>query len=418
LRLFIDATTCGAGASVRVFGMSLVERVVRGAREVGLAFDRVIVAVAAGSPAPALPASLASLARIEVEECAGGAVERLDALLREGEPVLAVPGDLVADSRIFAQLAEQASSRVFSADGEGGGARAQVAWLAAGTRVSGTSLEAAFDALLARGDATPLLARDFRGYIAMLRRDLAPYLIRVRGARDRERVERFLFWSNYKGSTDFMTRYVYPPFVWAMVRPLARLRVHPNWVTFVDIVATFAAVPFFLWGDWVAGLALAYLMSVLDSVDGKLARVTFTSSKLGEVMDHGLDIVHPPVWYLAWGSALAKASAAGAPWQASLWMLGFYVVDRIVAGIFKARHGKSIHGFTAFDERMRTFISRRNVNLPVFTAALALDALRGDASLAVARGCFLAIVAWQAACLAFHVDRLLRFWSPRGGEAG
>ncbi|MCB1006956.1 MAG: CDP-alcohol phosphatidyltransferase family protein, partial [Acidimicrobiales bacterium] len=129
------------------------------------------------------------------------------------------------------------------------------------------------------------------------------------------RVERFLFWSNYKGSTDFMTRYVYPPFVWVMVRPLARLRVHPNWVTAVDILATFAAVPFFMAGAWVPGLALAYLMSVLDSVDGKLARVTFTSSKLGEVLDHGLDIVHPPVWYLAWGWALGGASTSSLPWR-------------------------------------------------------------------------------------------------------
>jgi len=39
------------------------------------------------------------------------------------------------------------------------------------------------------------------------------------------KVERFLFWSNYKGSTDFFTKYVYPPLVWLMVPPLARARV-------------------------------------------------------------------------------------------------------------------------------------------------------------------------------------------------
>ena len=71
-------------------------------------------------------------------------------------------------------------------------------------------------------------------------------------------------------------------------------------------------------------------MNANDSVDGKLARVTFTSSKIGEILDHGLDIVHPPIWYMAWGFALGGGSYASAPWLASLWMLGMYVGDRVV----------------------------------------------------------------------------------------
>lgn len=424
MRLFIDATgassrAAGAGA-VRVFGMPLAERHALGALEAGLDVDTVVVAVAHDDAGLALPASLRARVRISIatpgesEDASAAAVAQLAALLADGTgaPVLVAPGDAVADARILAQLAEGSGSRVFAA-GEGAGRR-RLALLQPGVQLRGESIDAALDALVASGDAAVLREDEFRGYIAMLRRDLAPYVVPVRDEGERRRVERFLFWSNYKGSTDFMTRYVYPPFVWLLVRPLARLRVHPNWVTLVDILATFAAVPYFARGEWVAGLALAYLMSVLDSVDGKLARVTFTSSKLGEVMDHGLDIVHPPIWYLAWGHALAQASQAPLAWRASLWMLGLYVVDRIVAGVFKARHGKSIHGYTPFDERMRTFISRRNVNLPFFTLALAADAVRGDATFAAARACFYAIVAWQAVCLAFHVDRLVRFWS-RGG---
>jgi len=271
------------------------------------------------------------------------------------------------------------------------------------------------DALVARRDAVRLEPDEVPGYITMLRRDLPPYLFAVPDDAARRRGERFLFWSNYKGSTDFMTRYVYPPFVWLLVHPLARMRVHPHWVTGVDILATFAAIPFFMEGRWVIGLLLAFLMSVLDSVDGKLARLTFTSSKLGEILDHGLDIVHPPLWYLAWGWALGAYEAASGPFQASLWMFGFYVADRVVTGIFKARHGKSIHGFTPFDERMRTFISRRNVNLPFFTLALVLDALLSEAGWPIATACFYAIVAWQVFCTLFHAQRLVKFW-PEGAR--
>ena len=205
--------------------------------------------------------------------------------------------------------------------------------------------------------------------------------------------------------------HVYPPFVWAMVRPLARWRVHPNWVTALDYVATFAAVPFFLAGNWVPEMVLAYLMSVLDSVDGKLARLTYTSSRFGEILDHGLDIVHPPIWYLAWGYSLGGGDLSSPTFRASLWMFGFYVADRIATGIFKGRTGRSIHGFTPLDEKVRSFISRRNVNLALFTVALLLDwALPG---LRAAEFTFYFIVLWQAACLIWHAERVVQFWNAR-----
>ena len=53
---------------------------------------------------------------------------------------------------------------------------------------------------------------------------------------------------------------------------------------------------------------MAYGMSVLDSVDGKLARLTFTDSRIGNRLDHGLDMVHPPFWYLAWAYGIGGGS--------------------------------------------------------------------------------------------------------------
>jgi hypothetical protein len=91
--------------------------------------------------------------------------------------------------------------------------------------------------------------------------------------------------------------------------------------------------------------------------------------------------------------------------------LGFYIQDRIVTGIFKARHGTSIHDFTPLDERVRTFISRRNVNLILFTAALLLDWIAPGVQAAVAT--FYFIVAWQVVSAAWHFQRLVQFWNAR-----
>src|SRR3546814_5608995 len=66
-----------------------------------------------------------------------------------------------------------------------------------------------------------------------------------------------------------------------------------------------------LWhGNWWPGLLAAWGMTFLDTVDGKLARITLKSSKLGNVFDHGIDLVHPPFWYWAWAAGLQNGPHA------------------------------------------------------------------------------------------------------------
>jgi phosphatidylglycerophosphate synthase len=250
-------------------------------------------------------------------------------------------------------------------------------------------------------DDFPHLAQtDFPGFIRNLRRTLPFYLFTVTGAAERKTVERFLFWSNYKGSTDFFTKYVYPPLVWILVRPLARWGVHPNWVTAISIVLTLAVVPLAAAGHFLAGFLCAYGMSVLDSVDGKLARLTFTDSKLGNILDHGLDLVHPPFWYCAWAYGLTLGSTengggdvSSPVFLASLGMLALYVIDRLILKIYPTRFGRGLHTHAALDGLVRTFISRRNINLPLFTVGYYLGF--GIETIYL-------IVAWQAVTCLYH----------------
>jgi phosphatidylglycerophosphate synthase len=53
-------------------------------------------------------------------------------------------------------------------------------------------------------------------------------------------------------------------------------------------------------GHLLPGLIPAWGMTFLDTVDGKLARTTMTSSRWGNLFDHGVDLLHPPFWWLAW----------------------------------------------------------------------------------------------------------------------
>src|SRR3546814_5059748 len=72
-------------------------------------------------------------------------------------------------------------------------------------------------------------------------------------------------------------------------------------VSLLCIVATIA-----FWTGWFwTGLATGLAFMVLDTVDGKLARCTITSSALGNAWDHGVDLVHPPIWWWAWAVGCA-----------------------------------------------------------------------------------------------------------------
>jgi phosphatidylglycerophosphate synthase len=411
-RVWIDASR--PGCETRVFGLSLLERLLQGLRRAGVEWAEVCVERPDGAPSDLRPELARALPLRWSDPGDAAFAKRVQLALEaaEGEPLLLLSADAVVDARLLETFGRLAGSRVFhspSAPEAAALVRLEGPLPAAAT--TSPDLPSLARSLVETGVAPALAADEFDTYLVNLRRHLDPYLLPVPDAATRDRVERFLFQSNYKGSTDFLTRWVYPPLVWRLVRPLARRRVHPNWVTCVSIAATFAAVPLFAAGAWAPGLLLAYLMSVLDSVDGKLARLTFTYSKLGNVLDHGLDIVHPPLWYMAWGLALGGGAAASAPFAASLWMLATYALDRALTGLFRWRTGVSVHGATPLDKRLRTFLSRRNPNLAFMTLALAADALSPGLGAAVVT--FYAIVAWQVACFAWHALRLCQYWNTR-----
>jgi phosphatidylglycerophosphate synthase len=393
MKLWIDAA---AISHERVFGMSLIERHLKAARHQKIELTEIIVDVGAGGAEPRFVLEPRLKALVRVTQTSGTPGERLKAALG-AEPLLVTDAASLVDARLYGYLGTNAGSRVAQVE-----APNEAAVLAriepadrANISVTATTVTEALAALPA------LTQAEFPAFIRKLRRSTPYYLFRVDTPRAAREVERFLFWSNYKGSTDFFTKYVYPPLVWLIVPPLARARVHPNTVTAVSIILTILAIPLFASGHFLGGFICAYGMSVLDSVDGKLARLTFTDSWIGNILDHGLDLVHPPVWYLAWalgltGAGLAGGSLSSPAWTAGLVMLGLYVLDRLILAIYPRRFHKGLHTHTAMDGLVRTFISRRNINLPLFTVGYYLGL--GLPTLYL-------IVVWQALTCLYHGGR-------------
>jgi len=390
MKLWID--TAGVERAEALFGLPPLERLRRSAAKASEGAQVILSgpgASPAGWPGAQVDAQAAPLGR-RLRQALAGAPEGL----------VAVDGGNVIDPRLIGFLLRSARAAV-AARGEG--AERAVALrlapeLADAIPEDAGDLRAVADALLAAGRIAPVDEQDFPAYVDKLRRSLPYWLHVVADPAKKKRLERQMFWENYKGSTDLLTRWVYPPIVWPLVLLCIRLRIHPNTVTLISIGFTIAAVPLFARGDWLAGFLCAYAMSVLDSVDGKVARVTLTDSKIGNLLDHGIDQVHPPFWYFAWAWGLGAHTPADPLYQAALWLIFFYFADRIVLAVAKRRLGFALHAATRLDGQVRSLIARRNITMTIMAIALLLG--QGPAG-------FYIVTAWQGLTFGWHAARTI-----------
>ena len=236
-------------------------------------------------------------------------------------------------------------------------------------------------------------------YVRKLRRTLEPLALSL-GEQPRGVVERKLFASVYKGVTDVVTKYAWPePALW-LTRGAAALGLSPNVVTILGLVLTFVAGWQFYVGNLVTGMAAAWLMTLLDTVDGKLARVTVTSSAFGNRLDHGNDMIHPPLWWLCLAHGIALVSPGNAlVWPACWVILATYLIGRVLEKGFKARFGFNPFMWKQFDSRFRMVISRRNIILLIMTVGLAL---------AAPAEAFLLCAAWSVISILIQAVRYLQ----------
>jgi phosphatidylglycerophosphate synthase len=220
-------------------------------------------------------------------------------------------------------------------------------------------------------------------------------------------VEWRMFMGTYKGATDLVTKHLWPVPAFHVTRWLAPRGITPNMVTTLGAFMTVAAFFLFLFGHYAFGLAAAWLMTFLDTVDGKLARTTLTSSKWGDVFDHGIDLIHPPFWYMAWAYGLISW---GITWSSQLFwwticvILGGYVLQRLMEGIAIKWLGLEIHIWRRIDTFFRQITARRNPNLILLTVATLF--VRPDWGL-------LAVATWTALCLVLHGLQLLQAFSAK-----
>lgn len=244
-----------------------------------------------------------------------------------------------------------------------------------------------------------------------LRKKEIPYVAEV-SETDNQALEWRMFMGTYKGATDFVTKHAWPRPAFYVTRAIAPTAITPNMVTLLSGLMVVAAYFLFANGHYGWGVCVAWFMTFLDTVDGKLARTTLTSSYWGGHFDHGIDLLHPPFWYYAWGVGL---SASGFGWsEPFLWsimaiILAGYVVQRLIELVGKLILGYHIHVWRPVDTMFRQITARRNPNLFV----LMIFAMIGRPDWGL-----IAVVVWILISLVLHMVQIIQLvLAKRAGQS-
>ena len=382
--------------------MSLVERQLREVARLGVEMALVRVSAETEEAAQYLRPDYAELFDLEpifVRAADPCAVHQ--ALAELEQPVLFLQGDVVYDDRVLTHLVESGPNHAVR------GIQAEAVYLGE-EAVRANANPFLSEASAAGPPAEPGLPDwasvrtvsldDLDEYVPALRLTMPPFMVRISDPAQLPEADRLMYRRTFKGVIDAVALYGYYHLVRWVTRQLSRTMLTPDLFTVLSMLAIWGAIPCFATGHLVSGVALAWAGVLLDSVDGKLARLTLHLSDTMGSIEHltampGLGLWFVALgWHLTGGALLTPSPAAFTCWA----MVACFLLDKLVSGSFRSITGRELFDYRPIDAVFHLVAARRNIHLLILTLGVVVNAV--DAA-------FAALTGWMAATLLFHLVR-------------
>ena len=305
---------------------------------------------------------------------------------------LVIGGNLLIDQRLLEWLTRQPGD-VLLTDRDGNP-----------PEVAGCTYREAFEDI-ALGNRNSIVAVSrLPSYWETMHGDVPLHLARIDEARDQELAWGVLLDHIQRRTQELPSRYFDIPFENRLVRLLAPTAISANQVTILTTLLGFLVAVLYLEGWLRTGVLLAILVEVLDGVDGKLARITRTTSSIGE-QEHILDFFYENSWYLALGFFFARQGLPHAFIGAAA-MVAFDLTDNITYALLDVKWGRSLDNANPFLQRFRLIGGRRNIYTWIFLPGFFLNAAPVAFAVAIVWAGVTATI--HVFCCATEVFRLLR----------
>ncbi len=313
--------------------------------------------------------------KVEATQDRARACEVVSRWLQAGDRVLLASHDLILDPRLVAFLASRVqgsgvlvASNAGREEREGSALGPLLAIVAPNHRdwlvgeISAGSLE--WDTMVDRLERRPGVQRldvdEMPRYDPAMRREVTPYHIWLRAGRCVRQARHLLVESAGKGASDALAYYVHRPIEDAIVERLVPTKITPNMLTILTNILAWTVTGLYLLG-WIApGLVLAFVVGVVDGLDGKLARAKALTSKTGK-LEHSLDMLYEYSWIVA----LAINFSSGLEHAVPLLLAAGIVLNvsfyRSCYDQFRGAMGRSLDDFGRFERVFRRVAGRRNL---------------------------------------------------------
>jgi len=375
----------------RVGGLTLLERLLRQLSDAGFAQ----ICIVHPPHLPPSPPSLRVTAAVRfVASSAAGVWPMAAAGVAPGKRAVVVAGDLLVDPRLWPWLRDRTSDVLIAAAP------------GATPECLGSLLPSGLEECARGSTSLPVVSlREFPTYSKSHRGDVPYHLLPVCTDDDAERGWSILLDYVAKRTKDLPAIYFDTWFENRLVRIFAATPVTANHVTLATIVLGFVVAWLFATGALRIGILLAIVVEVLDGVDGKLARIKYQVSKVGQ-LEHVMDTIYELSWYLGLGWYLSSVAWPWA-WRVAVAFCCADVADNLAYGLFLRRTGGNLDEASAFLMHFRLIAGRRNIYAWLF-----LPAIYGG----VPQVGFAVAAAWATLTAAVHWGLALRLSSARGAE--
>ncbi len=257
--------------------------------------------------------------------------------------------------------------------------------------------------ILARGAAEPRRFSDELNRITDVAYAPLPYLGFTAAAADRaslRRVERRLVWSLRKSAdglaSKLLNRRISLPLTWLLMRTPAL----PNHVTICALICAMAGAGVIAQGGYLAGavgMLLVELGSIVDGIDGELARLKFLFSRAGQWLDTVVDDI-ANVFYST--GIMLSLHAAGVTWALPLWAaatIGFVLTQSTQYWLIARVYNSGDLAAIPWAFQSSAFLSQRPTGIVPWIKATAPKLLKRDS----------AVTIFTIFALAGHLDWIL-----------
>ncbi len=307
--------------------------------------------------------------------------QQIQQLAEASEAVLFLRGDWLIDPRLLAELTAAAGPLCLPSPASESPPGIQAletshrVMLAARLSPELTRQWVCADAMIGWPNAPVLDVGQLDTYLPSHRGCKPFYMQAVTTPEEAEAATQTLIQAAQKHTLDLPAQWLHPFFENHVVRGLCNTRITPNHVTLLTALLGVTVALMFLNGVLWWGVLLAYVVAILDGVDGKLARTKLQTSKLGEV-EHVLDFFVEQSWYLCLTLYFVRHADLPVIGQVSMiqmsigWvgaiLMASDVFDKLLYMWGHMAFGKQLDELGVFERRFRLIGGRRNVYLWFF----------------------------------------------------